>query len=253
MIDFHTHILPGIDDGSQNDRMTHDMLCEERCQGVQCIVATPHFYADRMSVDHFLERRERAFARTGEILEEILAQSPDLSIDTSAGRELIIIPGAEVYYFRGIGGAKKIAGLCIGQTRTLLLEMPFRQWDSQTVRDVEELITKQKLHIVIAHLERYHPFQKDLQNWNEIMDLPVDVQLNTGSFLRKDGIFRRDRQKAFCIRRVQADPHILIGSDCHNMTDRSPNLAAGRQAIAAQFGESALRSIDETILKTLAT
>jgi protein-tyrosine phosphatase len=57
MIDFHTHILPGIDDGSKNIEMTMEMLEEEARQGVTEICATPHFYAHRMSFDSFLEKR----------------------------------------------------------------------------------------------------------------------------------------------------------------------------------------------------
>lgn len=45
MIDFHTHILPGIDDGSRSVEMTMQMLNAETEQGVTGIVATPHFYA----------------------------------------------------------------------------------------------------------------------------------------------------------------------------------------------------------------
>ncbi len=44
-IDFHTHILPGIDDGSRNVEMSLRMLAAQREQQVDEIVATPHFYA----------------------------------------------------------------------------------------------------------------------------------------------------------------------------------------------------------------
>ena len=67
MVDFHTHILPGIDDGSQDVDMTKDMLLEEQKQGVGLIAATPHFYAHRMSMEGFLERRTEAMAKTLQI------------------------------------------------------------------------------------------------------------------------------------------------------------------------------------------
>ena len=50
MIDFHSHILPGIDDGSKNTQMSLAMIEEEKKQGVHTIVATPHFYADEDSL-----------------------------------------------------------------------------------------------------------------------------------------------------------------------------------------------------------
>ncbi len=52
-IDFHTHILPGIDDGSRNVEMSLRMLAAQREQQVDEIVATPHFYAQKDSVEEF--------------------------------------------------------------------------------------------------------------------------------------------------------------------------------------------------------
>ena len=88
MIDFHTHILPGIDDGSKNIEMTEAMLEEEARQGVTEICATPHFYAQRMSFDSFLENRRHA----AEITAELLDRRGDLPK---------IYTGAEVFYFQG--------------------------------------------------------------------------------------------------------------------------------------------------------
>ena len=53
MIDFHTHILPGIDDGSRNSEESIQMLNLEQEQDITKIVFTPHFYANRNSVERF--------------------------------------------------------------------------------------------------------------------------------------------------------------------------------------------------------
>ena len=45
MIDFHSHILPEMDDGSKDAKMSLAMLQMEREQGVTEVVFTPHFYA----------------------------------------------------------------------------------------------------------------------------------------------------------------------------------------------------------------
>ena len=66
MIDFHSHILPGIDDGSKNTQMSLAMIEEEKKQGVHTIVATPHFYADEDSVERFLKRRAHSYERLQE-------------------------------------------------------------------------------------------------------------------------------------------------------------------------------------------
>ena len=45
MIDVHSHILPWIDDGSRSLEESMEMLRQEAEQGIQRVVATPHFYA----------------------------------------------------------------------------------------------------------------------------------------------------------------------------------------------------------------
>lgn len=236
VVDFHTHILPGIDDGSRDVAMTEAMLIEERRQGVGLIVATPHFYADQMSIGGFLQDRRAALEEAEEVRARVRAEE---------GEELPeILAGAEVYYFQGMGGASEIPKLCIEGTDTLLLELPFMQWDKQVLEDVRKLIEEQGLNLVLAHLDRYPDFQRDRGVWDRILDLPLQIQLNAGSFLRSDGFLRKDRKKKFCMEYVRNDPHILLGSDCHNMSGRRPNLAKAREVIASSIGEMALRHID---------
>lgn len=233
MVDFHTHILPGIDDGSQDESMTREMLFEESRQGVVSVVATPHFYADQMSVDGFLKNRSAALDKTERIRLEAEKPVPE------------IIAGAEVYYFYGIGRAAEVSRLCINGTQVLLLEMPFEQWTDDVYKDVENLISRQKLTIVLAHIERYVRFQKKMDVWERIMELPLHMQINAGSFVNKGRFLRPDRKWKFCMDFLQKHPDILhMGSDCHNMTSRRPNLLKGREAVAARLGEKALERID---------
>lgn len=63
MIDFHSHILPGIDDGSASVEESLKLLEMLAEQGVKTVVATPHFYPDRTSVSDFLRRRDAAYQR----------------------------------------------------------------------------------------------------------------------------------------------------------------------------------------------
>ena len=60
MLDVHTHILPGMDDGSKNIRQSLAMLHRERKQGVSDVILTPHFYASQESPQKFLHRRAEA-------------------------------------------------------------------------------------------------------------------------------------------------------------------------------------------------
>ena len=234
MIDFHTHILPGIDDGSKSSDMSLDMLREEASQGTDTVCATPHFYADRMSVDKFLSRRDDALGRVVKKAQASKEALPD------------ILTGAEVYYFQGIGSAKALPKLTLQGTDTLLLEMPFMPWDRKVLQDVKELIFGQGLTVVLAHVERYVEFQKDKTIWNEIFSLPVIPQINTGSFIEKKRLLRKDRTYAFCVDFARSAPKLILGSDCHNMEMRRPNLKEGRDALSAALGEAVLETVDKT-------
>ena len=234
MIDFHTHILPGIDDGSKSTDMSLAMLREEAAQGAALVCATPHFYANRMSVDGFLGRREAA-------LEALRRKAPDV------GKTLPdILPGAEVYYFSGIGGAGELSRLTLKGTNTLLLEMPFVSWDKKVYEDVKELALRRGFTVVLAHVERYFELQKNGSVWDEVFSLPVIPQINAEGLLGKKRLLRKDRMKEFCLELALSAPKLLLGSDCHNMETRPPNLKAGRDALADALGSQILKNIDET-------
>ena len=233
MTDFHTHILPGIDDGSRDIEMTERMLDIEKEQGVTHIFATPHFYAHRRSVQQFVERREGALART----RELLARREDLPEITA---------GAEVYYFRGIGKAEQLPELCIQGTDILLLEMPFDQWHTEQYRDVLDIIRKRDLHVVLAHVERYIGLQKDRSVWDEIINMPLTIQMNAGSFITgfTSGMHARHTAK-FCLGMLEDYDNCIIGTDCHNLTDRAPNLAEARKVIEKKAGSARLAQMDK--------
>ena len=75
-VDFHSHILPGMDDGAKTPEESLQMLRMERDQGVDTVVLTPHFYRDRERPEQFLARR-RASA---EALRDALMALPEEEI-----------------------------------------------------------------------------------------------------------------------------------------------------------------------------
>ena len=239
MIDLHTHILPGIDDGSRDVRESLELIRTEQEGGVNVIIATPHFYAQKTSVNGFLERRARAYDK----VMEAVSQGSVRSDADQPGRPRIL-KGAEVYYFPGIGKAEHISSLTTEGTNTLLLEMPFSQWNRSVCSDVEDLIFRQGLKIVLAHVERYLSFQKDRKYWERILSLDLLVQFNAEDIIRRSGLFGPDKKKKFCLEYIRNHDAFLLGSDCHNMTVRRPNLREARDEIARLFGEEKLRVSD---------
>lgn len=234
MIDFHSHVLPGIDDGSRDTDMSLAMLRMEQEQNVQAVVATPHFYAEQDSVKGFLKRRSHSMERL---------------MRAAAYEGLAFMPihsGAEVAYFRHIGEAAMIPQLCIQDSRVLLLELPFCQWESFVYEDIAELLRKQELTVVLAHVERYYRFQKDKVIWNAVMELPVYCQMNAGPFLDW-----RERKRSLDILKTQRC--VLLGSDAHNLNSRKPNLREACSEIAKRAGEEYLEATEKLGSKLLGT
>ena len=226
MIDFHCHILPGIDDGSSDINETMELLTIERTHGVTDIVFTPHFYAEFQRGEKFLEKRQKSYAKTLDAMQ-------------SAGmHEINTYLGAEVCYFQGIGRASMVPKLCIGDSNVMLLELPFTQWEETLIDYLQALMKKQKIKIIIAHMERYYDFQKKKNIWNQVLELPMVFQINTGSFLKKK------KMRKLCFRIMENRDNILLGSDCHNTSVRLPNLKDGREVIEKHLGRETLDRID---------
>ncbi|MBQ7145868.1 MAG: capsular polysaccharide biosynthesis protein [Lachnospiraceae bacterium] len=222
MIDFHSHVLPGIDDGSRNPEMSRMMFYEAARQGVEVMAATPHFYGDRDTIDRFLKRRESAWEKALPLAEE-------------AGIELVA--GAEVAYFDNMSQAGGIEALTLADTEILLVEMPFRAWSRREIQELDRLL-HEGFRLMLAHLERYLGFQKDKGILEAIYERPIFVQLNAESLL---GFW--NGQKALKLFK-EGRAH-LLGSDCHNLTSRPPNLAEGRAVIEKKLGRGKLAEIDK--------
>ena len=228
MIDFHSHILPGIDDGSRNVKMSLGMIEALGRQGVDTICATSHFYVSQRTPEHFLERRQEAY----ELLEPVL--------NDDAPRILL---GAEVLYFPGISRLESLPDLCLEGTDVLLLEMPFTEWQEYWVREVCDLALGREFTILLAHIERYYA-QQPRQVWDRLLDLDVLMQANADYFLQQDSIFRfRNRNKA--LKLLKEGRIHLLGTDTHNLTSRPPRMKEARDVIREELGKRALERIDE--------
>ena len=203
IVDFHTHILPGMDDGSADPAESAAMLAEEARQGVDLVVLTPHFYATENSPRQFLARRSAAYQR---LMQVVRPEFPQLRL------------GAEVQYFEGMSRAESLDGLTVEGTPLLLLEMPFSRWPSRTVSEVLELNDRQGMQVVLAHVERYLSMQHE-EVWRTFAENGVLMQASASAF--------RSWGKRRKIRSMMRDGMIqFFGSDCHNMDDRPPNLNA---------------------------
>ena len=223
VVDFHTHILPGIDDGSASVEESVAMLQVEAKQGIRHVIATPHFYANHDTPERFLKRRAQACMR----LREALAEQEELPR---------VHIGAEVYYFRGISDSEVLQELTIDRKACILIEMPHSPWTDSMYRELEDIYTKRGITPVIAHVDRYIAPLRTHRIPERLAKLPVVVQANASFFI--------DRTTSRMALKMLRDGKIqLLGSDCHNMRSRKPNLSAAVELIEERLGPEAIEYI----------
>ena len=223
MIDFHTHILPGVDDGSASVEESLELLRLEAEQGISQVVLTPHFYPRYDDPDSFLRRRDRA--------ESALRRS----LEGHDGFPEVTV-GAEVHFFRGISESEHLNRLTFSEKGCILIEMPPAPWQDSMYRELERIHTHRGLTPVIAHVDRYispfrtHGIPRALE------ELPVLVQANASFFLNRS-------TSSMAMKLLREGRIHLLGSDCHNLTTRRPNLGPAMDRIRGKLGPGALRKV----------
>lgn len=194
IIDFHAHILPGMDHGCDNKETAYKQLQKADKAGVKIIVATSHFYPHRNSVNNFLKERENAILMMHEIYEN---------------SHIKIIPAAEVLLCDNIDKMEGVEKLCIGDTQNILIELPMTDWTKSIENTLTRLKEERKLHIIIAHPDRYD--KRTVQN---LLQMGFDLQINASSTCKW-----RKRHK---IRRLIKEGHVVaIGSDIHGADSKA--------------------------------
>ena len=226
MIDIHTHILPGIDDGARNIDMSLAMLHMEAQQGVDTVVLTPHFYRHRERPEHFLLRRKEAYERLQDALAKQREEQPKLP-------KLVL--GCEVAWVPNLMEMDLLPELCIGDTQNLLLELPFTPWSKTLGDQLYDLMGRTGITPILAHLERYTKIQRP-ELVREVLSLGLPVQISADTLL---GAFSKGKS----LKALKSWAHI-VASDCHNTTDRAPSMEQAMQVVEKKLGRRAATTID---------
>lgn len=216
--DFHSHILPRADHGSDSVGTSIRQLEIMASCGIKRVAATPHFYPMSDSVEMFLERRERCAA--------------DLSVYMKEDLPSVCL-GAEVLVCEGMESMEGVEKLTLAGTNCMLLEMPVTKWSSRLFETVEAIAGK-GIYIVLAHIDRYSPREVD-----RLLELPVKAQLNPGAFF---GFKMRKTAERW----LSSGKVVAVGSDLHGADERSYKdfvTAAKRLGDHAERIEASMRRI----------
>lgn len=222
MIDIHSHILPGMDDGSDSPETSRALLSALRAQGVEAVAATPHFYATQDNPGDFLRRRAEAVAR--------------MEYDPSDAPAVFL--GAEVAYFEGMIRSKDLEEFTLGESSLLLVEMPFSGWSQRMVNEICQVPMQTGLTPVLAHVERYRRADQMPKYMQQLLDGGILFQCNAGAFLT----FSERRWALGLLKRRELH---FLGSDTHNLTTRPPRLGEAASIITRKLGGDVLDALTE--------
>ncbi len=214
ILDMHTHILPGIDDGAKDVEMSLEMLTLLEQDGVSDVFLTPHFYFSGQDVSDFLRKRREAF---------ILLRS-------SYKGKIRLHLGAEVEFSNIKIDYGIFKELSIDSGKYILLELPYQGGlEKDIIPKLSQFTYQTGLYPIIAHVERYEGVQKHPWLASELIDMGCLLQVNTKSVMESNKGSLVDA----LLRHGQVH---LLGTDCHNITFRKPSIRPAMVRIGQQYG-----------------
>ena len=218
MIDIHTHILPGVDDGASDFETSIAMAQIAQESGVTDMIVTPHSnqrsrYENYVSDD--LEDRM--------LLLRTVLEKADVGVNVHRGMEVFGTP--DVPYLLRQGRIGTLAG-----SRYLLVEFALRE-NPFFMEDLLRRIRAEGVEPIVAHPERYHA----LQNMPEILfDWCAEgfwLQVNKSSFFGSFGSAARRTANLMLAQDLAA----IVASDAHGAHRRTPDLSRVQDLIATQY------------------
>ena len=207
MIDFHTHVLPAADHGSDCLKTSLSQLTLAEQAGITTLIATPHFYPQLEELDSFLERRDAAWTELRKAYHGPL--------------ELRL--GAEVHLCGGLDHLDGLEQLCVDGTNVLLLELGFRAWAKDVTDTVLRIAEDGRFFPVLAHVDRYQP-----EPIEELLDAGISAQLNADAFCRLLG------RRRLCDWIDKGDI-VALGSDIHGTAVGYKNYTKAKSYLKDRF------------------
>jgi len=220
MIDIHSHILPGIDDGVKTEDDAVEFARMAEADGITTIVATPH-----CKEGFYFNDRARVLKEVGKLRTRLSAEGVGLKLE----------PGAEVHICPDLVErvADGRAPTLLDNGHTLLLELSLSQYPVE----LENLIFELKLaglEVVLAHPERIRYFQDDLSRYEAVVHQGAIGQITTGSVL---GVFGSEIAEISEEMMVKGLVHVMA-TDAHNTRGRPPLLREALELAIEQVGEA---------------
>jgi protein-tyrosine phosphatase len=214
MIDLHSHVLAGIDDGPATMEGSVALAVEAENQGIEVLAATPHVRAD-----HPLVR-----------LDELAARCDELRRNLPSQIGLEIVPGAEVDLLWAQTASDEELRLAsyAQQGQTLLVETPYGPLPPR-FDDLMFILTVRGYRLVLAHPERNPTFQSDPKRLIELVGRGVVIQITAQALLAP----RRSQSRRMATALIREGLADVLASDAHSAVSPRPPLLAEAYAVAS--------------------
>lgn len=211
MIDIHSHILPGIDDGARTLGDSIDIVQELVSQGVTDIIATPHYITDTI----YTSGREENV----KLLEKLRQALAEAGITTN------VFLGNEIFIDIDIAKLlKQKVVSTLADSEYVLVEFSLNEEYPNYV-DILGNLMEQGYKVILAHPERYLIAQRDYGVLENLCDMGVLMQCNLGSFI---GRYGKSAEK-LAVRLAKENRIFAVGSDIHHVRGDNSVLKAQKR------------------------
>jgi len=223
MVDIHSHILAGVDDGARSLEESVAMCKASFAEGVTTIIATPHAH-DGVHTTHHPEFLRQKVAE----LNAILNGEPKIEL------------GCELRFTHEVVShlCFKKSALPLAGSRFALIEFPAQVVPPHSDRAFFELMNN-NIRPIIAHPERNMMLMAQPEKFFEMVDMGVLGQADVGSFTGQFG----SRVKETVELMLENGLLHFVASDCHNMRNRLPGLLSAVEIISDIVGEEYARAM----------
>lgn len=221
--DMHTHILPGIDDGSKSEEESMKMIELAYQEGIRYICATPHYNVKNAAA------RTRCAEVYNHLRHQVKQRYPEMEL--YLGNEIL-------YSYDVIEHLKKGLVSTYNGSRYVLIEFyPSEKY--KYVYEAVQAVQRSGYVPVLAHIERVKCLWKDWQKLDELKNCAAVFQMNTASLIGSS----LDGHVRYCRKLIQENYIDILGSDMHGSIRRPPVYAQAAVWIRQQCGEDMLRRL----------
>jgi protein-tyrosine phosphatase len=206
MIDMHSHVLAGIDDGPAAVEGSLEMLAAAEAAGITTMLATPHISSRYGNDPHTI-------AAAAAQLQAARPGAPYADVEVVTGAEIAVTRVAEL-------DADELAALCLGDGPWLLIEPPFTKALGGLESTVSDLHSRGH-RVLLAHPERCPAFHRDPAPLEALLDGGVLTSVTAGSLVGRFG----GEARRLGLAMLEAGLAHNVASDAHDAVQRPPSIA----------------------------